>query len=496
MKRAWLWSSLVIVGVIGALVGDAGTFTLPARASAPHLTIDPNVGIRNIDHLIFIVQENRSFDSYFGTFPGANGIPKKHGRGFNVCVPDSRANEICRRPYHDTNVFDEGGPHNVNASRITVNGGKMDGAIKALYRIGNACRSNPARPGCKQARPGPNGTPDIMGYHTAHEIPNYWAYARHYVLQDRMFAPTDSWTLPSHLSLVSGWSATCPDLTDPMSCHSDLRYPGHNAADHHRKVWIPADGKPRPYLWADITWLLHNAGVSWAYYVGNDTCITPPCPKLSAGADLTNPIMNPLPGFKTVEATQQFDSVEPHRNFFAAAASGTLPSVSWVVPSFGDSEHPPDSISNGQAWVTKLVNAVMAGPEEQWLHTAIFVTWDDWGGFYDHVKPIQIDPDGYGIRVPAFLISPFARSGTIDHQTLSFDAYLKLIEDRFLFGQRLDPLSDGWPDSRPTVRENVPRLGDLSLEFDWTQNPIPPLILQPFPNGAVRQEDPAPWSGG
>jgi hypothetical protein len=223
----------------------------------------------------------------------------------------------------------------------------------------------------------------------------------------------------------------------------------------------------------------------WAYAI-----------RLSAGADLTNPIMNPLPGFKTVEATQQFDSVEPHRNFFAAAASGTLPSVSWVVPSFGDSEHPPDSISNGQAWVTKLVNAVMTGPEDQWLHTAIFVTWDDWGGFYDHVKPIVIDPDGYGIRVPAFLISPFARSGTIDHQTLSFDAYLKLIEDRFLFGQRLDPLSDGWPDSRPTVRENAPRLGDLSLEFDWTQNPIPPLILQPFPNGAVRQTDPAPWSGG
>jgi phospholipase C len=162
----------------------------------------------------------------------------------------------------------------------------------------------------------------------------------------------------------------------------------------------------------------------------------------------------------------------------------------------GDSEHPPDSISNGQAWVTKLVNAVMNGPEEQWLHTAIFVTWDDWGGFYDHVKPIQVDPDGYGIRVPGFLISPFARGSTIDHQTLSFDAYLKLIEDRFLFGDRIDPLSDGWPDSRPTVRENAPRLGDLSLEFDWTQDPIPPLILQPLPNGAVRQKHPATWSGG
>ena len=282
-----------------------------------------------------------------------------------------------------------------------------------------------------------------------------------------------------------------------MSCHSDLKYPGHNAADGDRRFWIPADGKPRPYLWADITWLLHNAGVSWAYYVGDDTCIKPPCPKLSAAhADLTNPIMNPLPGFKTVETTKQFGRVSPHSEFFDAAASGTLPSVSWIVPSYGDSEHPPDSISNGQAWVTKLVNAVMKGPQEQWLHTAIFVSWDDWGGFYDHVPPIQVDPDGYGIRVPAFVISPWARGGTIDGQTLSFDAYLKLIEDRFLNGQRLDPLSDGWPDSRPSVRENAPELGDLSAEFDFAQDPIPPLILEPFPNGAVLQENPAIWSGG
>ena len=215
MKRAWLWASLLVVGVIGALVGDAGTFTLPARASAPHLTIDPSFGIHNIDHMIFIVQENRSFDSYFGTFPGANGIPKRQGGGFNVCVPDSRANGICRRPYHDTNVFDEGGPHNVNASRTTVDGGRMDGSIRALYRIGNACRSNPARPGCKQATPGPKGAPDVMGFHTAHEIPNYWAYARRlraarsHVRADRLVDP------PVASVPVSGWSATRPDLPTP-----------------------------------------------------------------------------------------------------------------------------------------------------------------------------------------------------------------------------------------------------------------------------------------
>jgi phospholipase C len=320
-----------------------------------------------------------------------------------------------------------------------------------------------------------------MGYHTAAEIPNYWAYAKRYLLQDHMFAPSDSWTLPSHLFLVSAWSASCPVLTDPMSCHSDQRFPGHNAADEGR-FWIPSDGAPRPYAWADITWLLHSAGVSWGYYVGKDTCIRPPCGK-KPSKESTNPIMNPLPGFRTIQATRQFNRIMPNTEFFAAAAGGALPSVSWVVPTIGKSEHPPDSIGKGQAWVTRVVNAIMTGPEEQWLHTAIFLTWDDWGGFYDHVRPIRIDENGYGIRVPGILISPWAKRSTVDHQVLSFDAYLKLIEDRFLGGQRLDPDTDGWPDSRPTVRENAPELGNLINEFDFAQDPIPPLILDPYPDG-------------
>jgi phospholipase C len=131
------------------------------------------------------------------------------------------------------------------------------------------------------------------------------------------------------------------------------------------------------------------------------------------------------------------------------------------------------------AHVTRLVNAVMKGP--LWASSAIFLTWDDWGGFYDHVKPPRVDVNGYGLRVPGLLISPYARAGTIDHQTFSFDAYLKLIEDRFLGGQRLDPATDGRPDSRPTVRETVAILGDLALEFDFEAEPQPPLILDPTP---------------
>jgi phospholipase C len=122
----------------------------------------------------------------------------------------------------------------------------------------------------------------------------------------------------------------------------------------------------------------------------------------------------------------------------------------------------------------------MHGPD--WNSTAIFLSWDDWGGFYDHVAPPTVDANGYGIRVPGIVISPYARNGFIDHQTLSFDAYLKFIEDLFLNGQRLDPKTDLRPDPRPTVRENVTQLGDLLHDFDFNQSPRPPVLLPEHPS--------------
>jgi phospholipase C len=165
-----------------------------------------------------------------------------------------------------------------------------------------------------------------------------------------------------------------------------------------------------------------------------------------------------------------------------------LPAVSWIVPNDRVSEHPPGLVSAGQAYVTKLVNAVMRSPD--WSSTAIFLTWDDWGGFYDHVKPPRVDVNGYGLRVPGIVISPYAKRGNIDHQTLSFDAYAKFIEDDFLGGQRLDPRTDGRPDPRPDVRENAPILGNLANDFDFTQQPRSPLILDPHPIRRTKQLQP------
>jgi phospholipase C len=385
--------------------------------------------IHTIQHVVIVMQENRSFDEYFGTYPGADGIPD------GVCVPDP-ATSACVAPYHDTNDLNQGAGHSAANARTDIDGGQMDGFLR-VYRQQH-----------------PDGDPQAMGYHTRDEIGNYWAYADNFVLQDRMFPPQIGPSQPSHHFLVSGWSAVCADPADPFSCHSDL-------ANHA----TTNDDTPL-FAWTDLTYLLSQNGVSWKYY--NHTGVLG--------------IWNPLPHFTTVHDDGQLGDVVNTNQFFRDAANGTLPAVSWVIPNSALSEHPPALVSSGQAWVTSVVNAVMDSPN--WGSTAIFLSWDDWGGFYDHVVPPVADVNGYGIRVPALVISPWAKQGYIDHQTLSFDAYLKFIEDDFLNGQRLDPQTDGRPDPRPTVRENSPLLGDLVNDFDFSQAPPGPLTA------------PAPGDGG
>ncbi|HET8526606.1 MAG TPA: alkaline phosphatase family protein [Actinomycetota bacterium] len=457
-----------------AVDGSGSSSIVPAvAASAASPGPQPSqleLAREHIKHLVFIVQENRSFDHYFGTFPGADGFPMRNGR-INVCIPDPLAGH-CVRPYHATSQLQQGGPHDEAASRADVNGGRMDGFVRTVVAGREYCADHRSDAGCA-AYLGPQGQPDVMSYHTAKEIPNYWTYARRFVLQDHMFAPADSWTLPAHLFLVSGWAASCSDPRDPMSCRSNVDLGAEFAAQRDRRD-VPI------WAWTDITYLLHGHGVSWSYYVGDDTCFFDPCER-GAGREHTVSQQNPLPWFADVRETGQMDRIQTHSQFYEAAAAGNLPSVSWVMPHNGVGEHPSNGepIWRGQRHVTDVINAIMRGPD--WNETAIFLTWDDWGGFYDHVRPPRVDRNGYGIRVPGLLISPWAKAGTIDSQTLSFDAYLKLIEDLFLQQERLNPRTLSRPDSRPTVREKVGILGDLLRDFDFQQSPIPPLILDPRP---------------
>ena len=457
-RRRTILTALQTLLVLGLVA--AGPWDHAAAKRKPALR-----GIHKIRHVIVIMQENRSFDSYFGTYPGADGLPA------NACVPDP-ANGGCQRPFHDPNDLNAGGPHGAANATADVDGGRMDGFVAQAERARRrACRLRPRSYVCAARLRGS----DVMGYHDAREIPNYWAYARNFVLQDHMFEPDASWSLPAHLFMVSEWSARCT-THDPRSCVNALQSPGS-----------PPDAKgnvghvPPIYAWTDLTYLLHRHKVSWRYYVFTGTepdCEDDGmvCESVPQGAK-TPGIWNPLPWFDTVQQDRQSGNVVTLSSYFRATRTGKLPNVSWIDPTGSVSEHPPGLVSAGEKYVTRLVNAAMSGPE--WKSTAIFIAWDDWGGFYDHVVPPAVDANGYGLRVPGIVISPYARRGFVDHQTLSFDAYAKFIEDDFLRSRRLDPKTDGRPDPRPDVRERAPQLGNLARDFDFKQKPRRPLILQP-----------------
>jgi phospholipase C len=476
LKRALVGglALLLLVGLLAALVG------LPwhrhhlewAGKSPPDGT---PAAIHKIRHVVIIMQENRSFDSYFGTYPGADGIPGLAGNpGVEPCVPDPRRNH-CDRPYHDTSNVNFGGPHGHADALADIDEGKMDGFVaQAESGATSYCKAHFDDPRCSYLPT----HPDVMGYHDQREIPNYWDYARHFALQDHMFESDTSWSLPEHLYLVSGWSAKCTKKADPMSCHSAVQDP-----DNPPSGPLSTTQEAPDYAWTDLTYLLHKYGVSWSYYVqkgaqpdcADNKMFCTPVPQNAR----TPGIWNPLPWFDTVRQDYQLRDIKPLPALFTDLKDNTLPSISWIVPGDKDSDHPPALITNGQTYVTALLNSIMRS--RAWDSTAIFLSWDDWSGFYDHVTPPIVDGQGYGLRVPALVISPYAKHGYVDHEILSQDAYLKFIEDDFLHHQRIDPTTDGRPDPRPDVRENAPILGNLANDFDFHQKPRHPLILPLHP---------------
>jgi phospholipase C len=306
-----------------------------------------------------------------------------------------------------------------------------------------------------------------------------------------MFEPNASFGLTSLMYLVSGWSANCDPTGGPEGCHNELQ-----------EVAIPPNqgqstANAPSYKWTDLTYLTHRQGVSWAYYLATgkepdcSNKLAMSCPS-GRGHSATLGAYNPLPWFQTVQDDHQTANVQSVSNFYTAAQKGDLPAVSWVIPSGAVSEHPAARVSDGQSYVTSLINAVMRSPD--WDSTAIFLDWDTWGGFYDHVLPPKVDQNGYGLRVPTIVISPYAKQGKVDHQTLSSDAFVKFIEDDFLGGQRLDPRTDGRPDPRITVREDVPILGDLQKDFDFGQAPRRPVLLPVHPRTTLTKQQSLPPS--
>jgi uncharacterized protein (TIGR03437 family) len=396
--RVSLAGASVLLAIL-LMTGRAPTQPAPPPAAPP--------GLEKIQHFIFIMQENRSFDHYFGTYPGAEGIPP------GICVPNP-AGGPCVTPYHDVRLVNQGGAHNWADALKCIDGGLMDGFISGSAQ-----------------KPG-----DVMGWHDYREIANYWDYAQLYVLQDRLFESITSYSLPAHLYMLAAQSGGYIGTGQPQ---------------------------PQSFAFQEITNLLGSGKIDWRYYVNRG--------KTAGAADggvanvdadeTTYSFWNPLPAFPSVKGDPtQFGRLTNAAQFPMDVQNGTLPQVSWIIPNSELSEHPPASIATGSNYVTGLINAVMNSP--LWNSTAIFIAWDDWGGFYDHVTPPKVDQYGLGIRVPGLVISPYSRQGYVDHKTYSFESWLRIIEERF----GVSPM---------TGRDNT--ANDMTDAFDFTQQPRPPVAL-------------------
>ncbi len=195
--------------------------------------------------------------------------------------------------------------------------------------------------------------------------------------------------------------------------------------------------------------LLESAGISWSSYA----------PVQNASGYLWN-AYNAVNHIRNSSLWSQ--RVMPVSQFVTDAQSGNLPAVSWLVPDVDDSEHPPASTCSGENWTVQQINAVMQGPD--WATTAIFLTWDDFGGFYDNAKPTNPDYYGFGPRVPMIIISPYARPATVVHTEYDFSSVLKFIEIRF---------------GLPTLTDRDSQAADMTDAFDFTQTPLPALVLSP-----------------
>ena len=370
MMRAVL---LVLAAALAAAV--------PATAGA---RMAPTTPIR---HIVVLIQENHSFDNYFGTYPGADGIPA------GTCLPKSFDNPGlgCASPSHvggapvlglgsDPTLFDR-----------QFNSGLMNGFV-AAYRIGR----------------GTAGLPKPLGYYDDRDIPIAWNLARQYVLFDRFFSSAHGGSVWNHMFAISARPGN-PD---------DDRLP------------LPAGYPDTPTIFDR----LQSAGVPWRYYV-KDYDPTNTIDNPGVGEQVSQLSQVPLLAMPRYVRSQRLSShIVDLGKFYSDARSGRLPAVSYIAPG-GLSEHPPGKLIAGQTLVRSVVNELMRSPE--WSSTAFVLTYDSWGGWYDHVKPPAVDAYGYGFRVPTILVSPYARRGAIDHTTLDSTSILRFIEDNW----RLAPLA-------------------------------------------------------
>jgi phospholipase C len=373
---------------------------------------------QKIQHIVFIVKENRSFDEYFGQFPGANGT--KSGKLSNGEIiplghtPDQVPHDIGHDWFSGIEVIDDG-----KMDLFDVNYGANVGDYLAFTQMGQQ------------------------------DIPNYWAYAQTFVLADAMFSSLHGPSLPNHLYTIAGQSnnvVSVPNEVDPTS-----KGWGCDSVAAITAQFLQSDGSltnQAPCF--DIQTLgdiLDAHQISWKYYSG---------PYGSSGYQ-----WNVYNNIKHIRYGQEWSArMADQAQFDNDARSGNLPTVAWLTAPNEMTEHPNYSTCYGENWTVDKINSIMQGPD--WNSTAIFLTWDDFGGFYDHVAPQQIDRFGLGPRVPLLIISPYAKASTVIHTQYEFSSVLKFIETRF---------------GLPALGTRDVTANDMTDAFDFTQSPLPPVAL-------------------
>jgi phospholipase C len=407
----FLGATLLLCGLIHAQVSPSDSSQKVKIAGTPN-------DISVIQHIVFIVKENRTFDHYFGTYPGANGATTAKvstGQTINLLhAPDPPPRDISGHGWFD--------------AKDGVNGGNMD----MFDTIAGA-----------------NANSDLLGLSqlTQQDIPNYFLYAQHFVLGDNMFSSLQGASFANHLYTVgaqSGGAFTVPSPANQNSWGCDAN-PGTSVF-----VWDDDDIVTDPFPCLEFNTLpdaLESAGVSWTFYSPNQ--------------GMPGYTYSVLDGINHIRNGPLWSHVVSDSQFNQDAKTGSLPAVSWITTADTVNEHPPSSACGGENWTVNTLNTLMQGPA--WSTTAVFIVWDDFGGFYDHVPPPVVDKFGLGPRVPLLVISPYAIAGKITHTQYEFSSVLKFIEERF---------------GIPPLTSRDATANDLTDAFDFNQKPLAPFILK------------------
>ncbi len=414
-KRWYVIAAGIMILGLGAYYAGNAINTTRAMASTH---IKKASSTTPIQHIVFFVKENRSFDSMFGTYPGANGA-----------TTYTNYNGTQYTLYHQPDQLKGDISHSYASALKAYDNGKMDKFLSI--------------PGSSQL-----GINASISQLYQSDIPNYWTYAQNFALEDNFFSTEMGPSFPNHLFTIAGEDGNAADTPHNGGWGCDSKAGATvETVDQNGviKNVFPC------FDFMTLGDILDQHGISWKYYAP---------PRGNAGYiwstyDAINHIRN---------GSDWTNNVVDYKQFATDAASGNLPAVSWLVQPGNVSDHPPYSICAGENWSVQEINAVMNNAS-LWAHTAIILTWDDWGGFYDHVVP----PRGpnphieYGERVPALIISPYARAGFIDNTFNSFPSMLKFVEDTF---------------SLPSLTSLDGQSNDLFSAFNFNQTPLPPLVLQ------------------